>query len=91
MTGVDPQLLAIGREALLLVLVVSAPPLIAALIVGVAGGILQAATQVQDASLGVVPRLVAVLAALACAGPWIAARLTRFAATCFELATRSAP
>jgi flagellar biosynthesis protein FliQ len=91
MTGLDPQLLAIGREALLVVLVASAPPLAAALLVGVVGGVLQAATQVQDASLGTVPRLVAVLAALACAGPWIAARLTRFALTCLELAARSAP
>ncbi len=90
MIPIESQLLAVGREALLLVVVVSAPALLAALLVGVVSGILQAATQVQDASLGVVPRLVAVLATLACTGPWIAARLTRFAMTCLELATRSA-
>jgi flagellar biosynthesis protein FliQ len=89
MTAIEPHLLAIGREALLLVVIVSAPALLAALVVGVVGGILQAATQVQDPSLGAVPRLVAVLVALACTGPWISARVVRFALTCLDLATRS--
>ena len=89
MTGAESQLLAMGREALLLVLIVSAPPLVAALLVGLLGGVLQAATQIQDPSLGAVPRLLAVLVTLACTGPWIAARLTRFALTCLDLATRS--
>jgi type III secretion protein S len=88
---VDPSLLTIGREGLLLVLSLSAPPLLAALVVGLAVGVLQAATQVQEQSLTVVPRLAAVLVTLACAGAWMGARLLRFAATCLELATRVAP
>jgi type III secretion protein S len=88
---VDPTLVALGREALLLVLLLSAPPLAAALLVGVVAGVLQAATQVQDASLPVVPRLAAVLLALAAAGPWLGARLVRFAAACLELVPRIAP
>lgn len=91
MSGLDPHLLSIAREALLLVVAVSAPALLAALVVGVLGGVFQAATQIQDASLGVVPRLVAVLATLACTGPWISARLARFALTCLDLAVRSGP
>jgi flagellar biosynthesis protein FliQ len=88
---VDPTLLAIGREALLVVLTISAPPLLAALVVGVAAGVLQAATQVQEQSLTVVPRLAAVLITLACAGAWMGARLLRFAATCIDLGARIAP
>jgi flagellar biosynthesis protein FliQ len=88
---VDGPLLALGREALVLVLLVSGPPLLAALAVGLATGILQAATQIQDGSLGVVPRLAAVLAALGVAGPWIGARVVRFAAVCIELLPRVAP
>lgn len=84
----DPTVIALGREALLLVLLLSAPPLVTALAVGVVTGVLQAATQVQDPSLPVVPRLAAVLVALAAAGPWIAARLARFAAACLDLSTR---
>ena len=87
----DPTLLAIGREALLLVLTVSAPPLLAALAVGLLSGVVQAATQVQEQSLTVVPRLAAVMIVLGCTGAWMAARLTRFAASCIELVARVAP
>ncbi|WP_242394649.1 type III secretion system export apparatus subunit SctS [Anaeromyxobacter oryzisoli] len=87
----DPVLLHLGREALLLVLLVSAPPLGAALLVGIVVGVLQAATQVQEQSVAVVPRLVAVLGALAIAAPWIGARVVRFAAACLELVPRVAP
>jgi flagellar biosynthesis protein FliQ len=88
---VDPTLLHLGREALLLVLAVSAPPLGAALAVGLVIGVLQAATQVQEPTVAVVPRLAAVFAALAVAAPWIAARVSGFARACFELLPRIAP
>jgi type III secretory pathway component EscS len=88
---VDPALLQVGREALLVALLVSAPPLGAALAVGAVTGVLQAATQVQEPALGVVPRLVAVIGALAIAAPWIGARVARFAAECLHLALRVAP
>ena len=86
----DPVLLSLGREALLLVLVVSAPPLLAALAVGLVTGVLQAATQVQEPSVAVVPRLAAVLGALTLAAPWIGARVVRFAQTCLDLLPRVA-
>ena len=87
----ESTLLALGREAVILVLVASAPPLLAALAVGLVTGVLQAATQVQEPSLGVVPRLAAVFVALGLAGPWIGARLVRFAAACIDLIPRAAP
>jgi flagellar biosynthesis protein FliQ len=87
----DPLLLHVAREALFLVLVVSAPPLLAALLVGLATGVLQAATQVQEQALGVVPRLAAVLGALAIAAPWIGARVVRFASDCLDLLSRVSP
>jgi flagellar biosynthesis protein FliQ len=79
---VDPVLIGLGREALVLGLLVSAPPLLAALLVGLLVGTLQAATQIQDPGVAVVPRLCAVLGALAIAGPWIGARIVRFALAC---------
>lgn len=87
----DPTLLHVGREALLIALLISAPPLGAALVVGTAVGVLQAATQVQEPSIGVVPRLAAVLGALALAAPWISAHVARFAAECLDLVARVAP
>jgi flagellar biosynthesis protein FliQ len=87
----DPALLHVAREALVVALLVSAPPLAAGLAVGTATGVLQAATQVQEPTVAVVPRLAAVLVALGLAAPWIGARVVRFAAECLELAVRVAP
>jgi flagellar biosynthetic protein FliQ len=72
------MLLALGREALLLMLLASLPPIGASLIVGFMMSFLQATTQIQESTLTVVPKLLASVAALVIAGPWIAAQLTRF-------------
>jgi flagellar biosynthetic protein FliQ/type III secretion protein S len=88
---VDPALLHLVREALAVVLLVSAPPIGAALLVGLAAGALQAATQIQEPTIAVVPRLVAVLGALAVASPYVGARVLRLAAECFALAARMGP
>ncbi len=84
-------ILAIGREAVVLILLVSAPPLIAALALGLLTGVVQAATQVQEQTLGVVPRLAAVLLVLAATAPWIGAHLLRFAIACLERAAGISP
>jgi flagellar biosynthesis protein FliQ len=88
---VSGALLHLAREALLLALLLSAPPLAAALLAGLVTGLLQAATQVQEPSLSAVPRIAAVLGALVVAGPWIGARLVRFAAEALALATGGLP
>ena len=73
-------LLTVGREALLLMVLASMPPVLAGLVVGVGMGLLQAVTQVQEPTLSVVPRLCAALLALAVAFPWIGGQLLRFTA-----------
>jgi len=87
----DPALLAAGREAVLVALAVSAPPLAAAILVGIVTGALQAVTQIQDHALGAVPRLLAVLAIVGLSAPWTAARVGRFGQACIEAAFRVAP
>jgi flagellar biosynthetic protein FliQ len=72
-------LLALGREALLLMVLASLPPIGASLVVGFLMSLFQAATQLQENTLTVVPKLCAAVLALALAGPWIAGQLTRFA------------
>ena len=54
-------------------------------------GLLQAATQLQEHAIGAVPRIAAVIAALVVAGPWIGARLARFAAEVLALAAGGVP
>jgi flagellar biosynthetic protein FliQ len=66
------------REGLLLVLLLSAPPLLASMAVGFVVGVAQAATQIQDQTLAFVPKLVVVLVVLAAMGPLLGAQLVRF-------------
>ena len=67
------------REGLLLVLLVSAPPLLASLIVGFVVSLVQAATQIQDPTIAFVPKLVAVFLVLLASGPLLGFQVVRFA------------
>lgn len=73
------DLVEIARQGLYLVLLCSAPPLLACLVAGLLSGLLQAVTQVKDSSLSLVPRTVAVLLALALAAPWIGEQIATLA------------
>lgn len=74
----EAALLSLGREALILMILVSLPPLLASMVVGFFVSLFQAATQIQESTLSVVPKLGAAIAALALAGPAIASQLSRF-------------
>ncbi|MBN1943061.1 MAG: flagellar biosynthesis protein FliQ [Phycisphaerae bacterium] len=73
------------REAILLLLVVSLPLLLTALIVGLIVSVLQAATQVSDPTLSFVPKILAVLLALVITGPWIIERIVDFGKQAFGM------
>jgi len=70
--------LDLARRAITLVLVAGAPVLVAALVVGMIVSVLQAVTQVQDQTLTFVPKIIAVLVALAIVGPWMMEKLVEF-------------
>ena len=72
------ELVLLSAETLYLVLLVSAPALLASLVVGLGVGLLQAVTQVQEQTLSFVPKLVAVAAVLVLSGGWMSAELVRF-------------
>jgi flagellar biosynthetic protein FliQ len=67
-----------GRQALELMLIVSAPLLLVALVVGLAVSVLQAVTQINEATLSFLPKLLAVAATLVIAGPWMLTMLTDY-------------
>lgn len=71
------------REALLLALLISAPLLAAALIVGLLTSLAQAVTQVQDQTLAFLPKIVAVVIAAVLLLGWIGVRLIDFSARMF--------
>ena len=70
--------MAIGQGALEMTLMVSAPLLLAALVVGLIVSVFQAATQINEMTLSFIPKLVAIFAALLISGPWIITMLTDY-------------
>ena len=63
--------LSISQNALETTLMVSAPMLLTALVIGLVVSILQAATQINEATLSFIPKLLGVFAATVVAGPWM--------------------
>jgi flagellar biosynthetic protein FliQ len=63
--------MSVGREALELTMLLSAPLLLTALFVGLLVGILQAASQINEMTLSFIPKLAAMAAVTLIAGPWM--------------------
>lgn len=74
----DVYFMEVVKEALYLLLLLSLPPLGAALIAGLVSALLQASTRVWDPAIALLPRVGAVLLALVLAGPWTADQLVSF-------------
>jgi len=74
----------IGRQAIEVTLIVSAPMLLAALAVGLIVSIFQAATQLNEATLQFVPKLVVMFLVLLLVGPWIIQYLMDYIQRLFE-------
>jgi flagellar biosynthetic protein FliQ len=73
-----------ARQAVMLGLETAGPVLLVILAVGLLVGTIQAATQIQDQSVGFVVRLLAVAAALVVLLPWMLDRLVVFSTDLFE-------
>ncbi|MEY3273796.1 MAG: hypothetical protein RLZZ341_2702 [Pseudomonadota bacterium] len=67
-----------GQNGLYLLLMVAAPLLLTVLAVGLVVSIFQAATQINEATLSFVPKIVAAVAVLAVMGPWMMTTLVDY-------------
>jgi len=76
--------IAMGRTAMETTLMVAAPLLLVALIVGLIISIFQAATQINEQTLSFIPKLVAVFVTLVVAGPWMITIMTDYMRTIFS-------
>jgi flagellar biosynthesis protein FliQ len=74
----ENYILAIGKQSLFLILVLSAPPVLVALVTGLMISLVQATTQIQEQTLTFVPKLVAVLLTLAFTGPWLMTQIVAY-------------
>ena len=67
-----------GQQGRYLLLMVAAPVLLTVLVVGLVVSVFQAATQINEATLSFVPKMIAAVAVLMIAGPWMLSTLVEF-------------
>ena len=77
-------IMTIGQRALEITLLLSAPLLIAALVIGLLVGVFQAATQINEMTLSFIPKLLGMAATLVIAGPWMLKVLIGYTRELFE-------
>lgn len=65
------SVMTMGRHAMEITLMIAAPMLLVALIIGLVVSIFQAATQINEQTLSFIPKLVGIFVALVVAGPWM--------------------
>jgi len=76
---VDPQdAIDLGREAVRVTLLVSAPVLVAGMLVGLMIGLLQAITQIQEQTVAFVPKLVVMILVLSFTLPWLINQMVQY-------------
>ena len=75
----DPQdAIDLGREAVMVTLLVSSPVLLAGMVVGLVIGLLQALTQIQEQTGSFVPKMVAMVLALSITLPWLVNEMVEY-------------
>ncbi|HEY9109883.1 MAG TPA: flagellar biosynthesis protein FliQ [Roseateles sp.] len=72
------QVFTFGQQGLYMLMLVAAPILIVVLLVGVVISVIQAATQINEATLSFVPKVIAAVLTLAVAGPWMMTTLVEY-------------
>ncbi|MCE9591843.1 MAG: flagellar biosynthesis protein FliQ [Planctomycetes bacterium] len=72
------------RESLMLMLILSAPVLAAALVIGLAISVFQAVTQIQEQTLTFVPKIIGMGVVAILVTPWVATQIIEFARRMFS-------
>jgi len=78
------SVMTLGHQALELTIIVSAPVLLTALIIGLLVSVFQAATQINEQTLSFIPKLVGMFVVLIIAGPWMVAMMVDFVQRLFS-------
>ncbi|MFG6429268.1 flagellar biosynthesis protein FliQ [Roseateles sp. LYH14W] len=72
------QVFTFGQQGLYMLMLVAAPILIVVLLVGTVISVIQAATQINEATLSFVPKVIAAVLTLMVAGPWMLTTLVEY-------------
>lgn len=70
--------ISVIQESVTMILLISAPMLLIGLLVGLLVSVFQATTQIQEATLAFVPKIVAVLLSIVIFGPWMISSLVHY-------------
>ena len=82
---VEQLVLRVFREGLMMVLILSAGPMIISMLVGLIISLFQATTQIHEQTLTFVPKILTVFLSLAILGPWMISQMVKFTASIFML------
>jgi flagellar biosynthetic protein FliQ len=77
-------IMSMGSQAIQVSMLLGAPLLLVALVIGLIISIFQAATQINEATLSFIPKLLAVAATLVIAGPWMLGQMLDYIRTLFS-------
>ena len=80
----DADFIHLAQQAILVTVLVSAPPVLAALTVGLALAVFQALTQIQEQTVQMAAKIIAVFGSLLLLGYWMAAQIFAFASNIFQ-------
>lgn len=80
----DELIMQLGQETLKTAALLSAPILLTALIVGLVISVLQAITQINEATLTFIPKIIVVAVVIVIAGPWMLDIMSRFTINLLE-------
>ena len=72
------QVFTFGQQGLYMMMLVAAPILLTVLVVGVLVSVFQAATQINEATLSFVPKVIAAIVVMAMTGPWMVTTLVEY-------------
>jgi flagellar biosynthetic protein FliQ len=78
------MVMTIGQRALEITILLAAPLLLAALIIGLLVGVFQAATQINEMTLSFIPKLIGMAGTLVVAGPWMLKTIVGYTRELFE-------
>lgn len=82
---IDDVTLELVKQALIITMKISAPVLIAGIVIGLVIAVVQSVTSIQEQTLTLVPKIFAMIAVAVALLPWIIARIAEFAAEMFTL------
>lgn len=82
--GFQGEVYQLAYQALLLILILSGPPILISTMLGLFVAVFQAATQIQEQTLSFMVKLFAVILTLLFLGGWLGAQILQFASNIFQ-------